>query len=185
MLLHKLNLNKEHTGIVIVDVQAKLISVMSRSEFVISNIIKLLHLARLFNLPVILTEQFPKMLGTTIPEVKKVLSLYDPLQKMAFDCCDVEPFNDRLQSAGLENIILAGVETHICILQTCSSLLERGYNVHVPQDAVDSRTEENWHVGIELMKKAGAVITSAETVIFQMLRTAGTEEFKEMLKIIK
>ncbi len=183
--MHYSGLNKEHAGIVIVDVQVKLISVMKHRERVVDNIIKLLHLSRLFNLPVILTEQYPKLIGSTFPEIKETLPTYDPIEKMDFDCCAVEHFNNRLESAGLKTIILSGVETHICILQTCISLLKRGYNVHVPRDAVDSRTDENRDVGLELMKEAGAVITSTETVIFQILKRAGTKEFKEMLKIVK
>ncbi|MDP3297339.1 MAG: isochorismatase family protein [Thermodesulfovibrionia bacterium] len=180
-----LTLNEEHTGIVIVDVQTKLMAVMRQRERVIDNIIKLLRLSKIFTLPVILTEQYPKMLGSTVKEIKENLLSYDPIQKMVFDCCQVEYFKNCLESAGLTTIILAGVEAHICVFQTCVSLLERGFNVHVPQDAVDSRTEENWRVGLDLMKKAGAVITSTETIIFQILKIAGTKEFKEILKIIK
>ncbi len=90
-----------------------------------------------------------------------------------------------LDSEGLRNVIITGVESHICVFQTCVSILERGYRVHVPQDAVDSRTNENWRVGLDLMKQAGAVITSTETVIYQILKKAGTKEFKQMLKVMK
>jgi nicotinamidase-related amidase len=178
-------LDREHTGLVIVDVQTKLLAVMGQGDRVITNLKRLLHLARLFNLPVVLTEQYPRMIGSTHPEIKGALPVYDPIQKMDFNCCAVESFNECLKTKGVINIILTGVESHICVFQTCLSLLERGHNVHVPQDAVDSRTHENWHVGIELMKNAGAVITSTETVIFQILKKAGTKEFKEMLKLIK
>ncbi len=178
-------LDKDNTGLVIIDVQTKLMSVMGRRAEVIDNLKRLLRLAGLFDLPVILTEQYPRMLGHTIPEIKGVLAIYDPLQKMDFNCCAVESFNERLKSKGLINILLTGVETHICVFQTCVSLLEKGYNVHVPADAVDSRTRENREVGIKLMEKAGAVITGAETVIFQILKKAGTAEFKEMLKLVK
>ncbi len=178
-------LNSEHTGLVIVDVQTKLMTVMRRREKIIDNIIKLLYLSRLFNLPVILTEQYPRMLGSTVSEIKESLPSYDPIQKMVFNCCQVEYFIDRLEAAGLTTVLLLGVETHICVFQTCISLLERGLKVHVPVDAVDSRTEGNWRVGLDLMKDAGAVITSTETIIFQILKRAGTKEFKEMLKIIK
>ncbi len=177
--------DKKHTGLVVVDVQKKLMEVMRRRQTVVENIIRLLHLSKLFNLPVTLTEQYPRMIGTTLPEIKDVLPSYEPIEKMDFNCCDVKHFNNSLKSTGSKTIILTGVETHICILQTCITLLERGYNVFVPQDAVDSRTEENWQVGLGLMKDAGAVITSTETVVFQMLEKAGTKEFKEMLKIIK
>lgn len=180
-----IGLQNGYTGLIAIDIQSKLMAVMRRKESVIANILKLLQLSKLFNLPVILTEQYPKMLGTTVPEIKYAITSYEPIAKMEFDCLDVEDFNSRLDAAHLKTIILVGVEAHICILQTCMSLLARGYSVHVPQDAIDSRTEENWHVGIELMRQAGAVITSTETVIFQILKRAGTNEFKEMIKIIK
>ncbi len=178
-------LDKEHTGIVLVDVQKKLMAVMGKKERVIENISKLLHLSRVYHLPVILTEQYPKMIGPTIPEIKEVLPSYDPIEKMDFNCCAVELFNNRLESTRLKHIILLGVESHVCVFQTCVTLLEREYNVQVAKDAVDSRTDENWHVGLELMREAGAVITSTEAIIFQILKRAGTKEFKEMLKIIK
>ena len=178
-------LDRENTGLLVVDVQEKLIQVMGRKERVIDNIIKLLQLSKLFTLPVIITEQYPKWLGSTLPEIIEYLSSYEPITKLHFNCCDVEGFNKRLNAEGLKNIIVTGVESHICIFQTCVSILEKGYQVHVPQDAVDSRTEENWRVGLELMKKAGALITSTETLIYQILKKAGTNEFKKMLKIIK
>ncbi|MCK5286701.1 MAG: hydrolase [Thermodesulfovibrionia bacterium] len=178
-------LHRKHLGFAIIDVQIKLMAVMSRRQRIVENSVKLIHLARLFNLPVIVTEHYPRMMGSTLPEIKEALHTYDPIEKMDFNCCAVESFNNRLKSADLETILLAGVETHICIFQTCLNLLEKGYNVHVPHDAVDSRTEENWHIGLDLMKDAGAVITSTETIIFQILKRAGTKEFKEMLRIIK
>lgn len=181
----QLTLNKEKSGIVIIDTQSKLMAVMRRKNTVVENIIKLLRLAKLFNMPVLLTEQYPKMMGTTLPEIKDALPAYDPVEKMDFNCCDVDYFNNRIEAAGLETIILAGVETHICILQTCLGLLEKGCHVHVPQDAVDSRTEENQRVGLDLMRQAGAVVTSTETVIFQILKKAGTKEFKEMLRVVR
>lgn len=178
-------LKREHTGLLIVDSQEKLMQVMGRKQRVIDNIIKLLQLSNFFALPVILTEQYPKWLGPTLPEIIEYLPAYEPIEKLHFNCCDVEAFNERLDSEALKSIIITGVESHICIFQTCVSILEKGYQVHVPQDAVDSRTDENWHVGLELMKEAGALITSTETVIYQILKKAGTKEFKKMLKIIK
>jgi nicotinamidase-related amidase len=180
-----LSLDKGRSGILIVDVQTKLMSVMRRGETVAENIIKLLKLSGLFSLPVLVTEQYPRMMGPTLPEIKKALPVYEPLEKMQFNCCSVSGFNERLRSADLKNIILTGAEAHICILQTCMTLLEQGYNVHVPRDAVDSRTEENWQTGLDIMNRAGSVITSTETIVFQVLGRAGTPEFKKMLKMIK
>jgi len=172
-------------GLIIVDAQEKLMQVMGNPERVSDRILKLLHLARICHFPIILTEQNPRWLGPTIPPIRAVLPEYSPVEKLDFDCCGVDRFNASLQEADLRNIILTGVETHICIFQTCVSLLQRGYTVQVPHHAVDSRTADNWGIGLSLMKEAGAVITSAETIIFQILKRAGTPEFKEMLKFIK
>jgi len=178
-------LEREQTGLIVVDVQAKLMGVMGRKQRVMENVIRLLQLSKLFALPIILTEQYPKWLGPTLPEITEDFPDDEPIAKLHFNCCDVDAFNERLDSAGLKNIILTGVESHICIFQTCVSLIEKGYQVHVPQDAVDSRTDENWGVGLELMRKAGAFITSTETVIYQILKKAGTPEFKQMSKFVK
>ena len=178
-------LDRENTGVLVIDVQEKLMQVMGRKERVIDNITKLLLLSELYHLPIILTEQYPKWLGPTVPEIKESLPAHKAIDKMHFNCCDVDAFNKCLESEGLKNVVLTGVESHICVFQTCSSLLERGYGVQVPQDAVDSRTDENWRVGLELMKETGALITSTESVIYQILKKAGTKEFKKMLKIMK
>ena len=178
-------LERENTGLLVIDVQENLLPVMGQKQRVTGNIIKLLNLSTLFRLPVLLTEQYPKWLGPTISEIIESLPDYQPITKLHFNCCEVEAFDERLKSAGFNSIIVTGVESHICIFQTCVSLLERGYQVQVPQDAVDSRTEENWRVGLELMNKAGVLITSTEAVIYQILKKAGTKEFKKMLKIMR
>lgn len=178
-------LNEENTGLIIVDVQEKLMQVMGNPDRVVDRIVKLLHLSRVFKLPVILTEQYSKWLGPTLPPIKEALPVYSPIEKLHFNSCNVDLFNNRVDAEGLRNIILMGVETHICVFQTCVSLLEKGYNVHVPHHAVDSRTKENWDIGLSLMREAGAVVTSAETIIFQILKKAGTPEFKKMLETIK
>ena len=183
-----IRLKRENTGLLLVDFQEKLIPVMHSEQKVVASGLKLLHLARLYKLPVILTEQYPKWLGSTMPEIKEHLSVYEPVQKMEFDCCEQADFQAALKSekwAGVENIVLTGVESHICILQTCMSLLEQGYKVHVPYDAVASRSVDDHHIGLELMRQSGAIITGTETIIFQMLQKAGSKEFKEMLKLVK
>jgi nicotinamidase-related amidase len=178
-------IDRENTGLLVIDVQEKLMEVMGQKQRIIDNIIRLLHLSKIFHLPVMLTEQYPKWLGPTLPEIVENLPSYDPISKMHFNCCDVDAFNDQLESQSYKNIIVTGVESHICVFQTCVSILVQGYNVHVPQDAVDSRTDENWRVGLKLMEQAGAIITSTEAVIYQILKEAGTKEFKRMLKIIR
>ena len=178
-------LGRENIGLLVIDVQEKLMPVIEQNQRMIGNIIKLLHLSEYFTLPVFLTEQYPKWLGHTIPEIKGSLPGYEPIVKMHFDCCEADGFKELLNSAGIDHLIVTGVESHICVFQTCVSLVMAGYHIHIPQDGVGSRTDENWRVGLELMNKAGAVITSTETIIYQILKKAGTKEFKKMLKLLK
>ena len=170
---------------VIVDVQEKLAGVMGRKERLVDRLLKLIELARVFQLPIILTEQNPQFLGSTLSVIQEALTDYEPIEKLHFDCCAVDVFNEKIKVKELRNIILTGIETHICVFQTCVSLMEKGYRVHVPHHAVDSRTDDNRQIGLSLMREAGAIITSTETVIFQILKKAGTTEFKALLKTIK
>jgi len=183
--MKNLTLDKEKTGVVIIDVQIKLMDVIAHKNSVIENIKKFIFLSKLYNLPNILTEQYPRWLGPTVVEITESLESYDPIEKIHFNCCDENGFNKRLESENVDNIILTGVESHICVFQTCMSLLKKGYGVHVPFDAVGSRNNENLKIGLDLMKESGAVITSTETIIYQLLEKAGTKEFKEMLKMLR
>jgi nicotinamidase-related amidase len=178
-------LTREDTGLLIVDVQSKLLSVMAHREKVIKRINQLIASSRVFDLPIILTEHYPQLLGMTINEVKDALSTYKPVKKKCFDCCKSEEFNQAVMALDRKYLILVGLETHICILQTAIGLIQQGYIVHVPQDAVSSRTIDNWQVGLDMMQNIGVVITSAETIIFQLLGGADAKEFKEIMKIIK
>jgi nicotinamidase-related amidase len=179
------DVNKEKTGLIIIDAQENLMSVMRQKKEVIQNIVKLLHLARIYHLPVLMTEQYPKMLGPTVDEIRSHVPDFDPVEKLEFDFCRVEPFMKRLEALTLYNLIVTGVEAHVCVLQSCLCLVKKGYHVYVPRDCIDSRTYENKQTALELMKDEGVTVTSAEVIIFQMLKQAGTPEFKEMLKVIK
>ena len=178
-------LEGKNTAMVVVDMQEKLVPLMSRKERLVDNMIILLRLAGLFEIPIVLTEQYVKWLGGTIRDIIDSLPAYEPIHKMEFNCCEADDFNRRLESLQVENIIVAGVETHICIFQTCFALLKKGFQVHVPQDAVDSRTDENWRIGLGLRRDSGAVISSTEAVVYQVLKKAGTTKFKTMLRMIR
>ena len=179
------SLNNQMTGLIVVDAQEKLLDVMRRGPTIVANIVRLLQLAGHYELPVIATQQYRKMMGPISADIAPLIPAQELIDKIDFDCCAVGDFNDRLRASGKRTVVLVGVETHICVLQTCVSLLAAGYKVLVPQDAVDSRTKENWQVGMALMKEAGAAISSTETLIFQALRKAGTPEFKNMLRIVR
>lgn len=183
--MDKFFLNPNDTILVIIDIQDRLAAAMKVRDEIIKNSQHLIELSKLFNIPIVLTEQYPKGLGTTVQEIKEALIDYRPIEKLAFSCCREPKFLEEVKKLGKKSIILTGMETHICVLQTCLDLLKEGYHVHVVQDAVCSREKKNWKAGIEFMRDAGAVITCTETVLFQVLKLAGTEEFKAIAKRIK
>jgi len=185
MTLDKFFIDKEDTVLLIVDIQEKLAAVMKERDKVVRNNLHLIELARMLHMPVVVTEQYSKGLGPTVPEIREAVPHYRPIEKMTFDCCGQPPFLEELRTHNKTSVVLTGMETHVCVLQTCISLLKNGINVHVVQDAICSRTKENWKIGMEFMRDAGAILTCTETVMFQLLKVAGTEEFKAISKRIK
>ena len=183
--MDKFFLHRKGTVFAIIDIQEKLAAVMKARDEVIMNCLYLIELAKMFTIPIEVTEQYPKGLGQTVEEIRNALPVYQPIEKIAFNCCEVSNFMERIKSLNRTTIILTGMEAHICVLQTCLGLLKEGFDVHVVKDAVCSRRNENWKMGLEFMRDAGAVITSTEIVLFQLLGYAGTEEFKVISKRIK
>ncbi|RMF94218.1 MAG: isochorismatase family protein [Nitrospinota bacterium] len=180
---HPLLLERAHTGLVIIDMQERLLAVMPTEERsrVLQNILLLITLSRELHLPLFLTEQYPKGLGRTIAEITDAVSGVSPLEKLTFSACQTPAFLETLQAAQVHNLILTGIETHICVLQTALDLCHLGYQVHIPADATCSRQRDNWQIGLRLMERGGGIVTSTEAVIFQLLQQAGTAEFKAML----
>jgi nicotinamidase-related amidase len=178
-------LDRAETALVIVDVQERLAVVMEERQQVLDNCRRLIEGAKILDLPVAVTEQYPKGLGPTEEELRGALLSYEPFEKITFSCCGEPAFNSALEALGRKKILLAGMETHVCVLQTGLDLLRQGYVVHLVGDAVCSRDRENRKVGLELLRDAGAVITSTETVLFQLLGRAGTDEFKAVSKLVK
>ncbi len=183
--MEKYLLSKHEAVLVIVDIQERLASVVQKKDSVINNCGRLIELAKLYNIPIIVTEQYPKGLGRTVGELKSVLPDLNPIEKTNFNCCAESGFTDELDRLSRKTVILTGMETHICVLQTCIDLLMKGYYVHLVSDAVSSRTEDNWKIGIKYMRAAGAVISGTETVLFQLLKAAGSDEFKAISKLVK
>ncbi|MFA5073739.1 MAG: isochorismatase family protein [Nitrospirota bacterium] len=185
MSVKKYFLDENNAVLLIIDVQERLVPAMPKKELVIKNSLHLIELATMMNIPIIVTEQYPKGLGKTVSEIQSALPQYQPIEKKTFCCCREPEFQHRLQTLSGRTLIVAGMETHICVLQTVLSLLDQGLVTHVVQDAACSRSEENEKTGIEFMRDAGAVITCTETVLFQFLKTAGTEAFKKISQRIK
>ncbi len=182
---NKFLLNKEDAVLLIVDIQERLAVVMKDREKVVRNNLHLIELAKMINLPVVVTEQYPKGLGRTVPELHAALPPHQAIEKISFNCCGQSGFLAEMKKVNRKKVILTGMETHICVLQTAIGLLQEGFMPHLVQDAVCPRTDENWRTALEYMRDAGAVITCTETVLFQLLKVAGTEEFKKISARIK
>ncbi len=180
-------LDREEAVLLIVDIQERLVPAMKEKDKdrVVKNCQHLIELAKMINVPIVVTEQYPKGLGRTVPELQAAIPEYKPIEKTAFGCCGEPAFQAAIKKLNKKKIIVVGMETHVCVLQTVTGLLQDGFVPHVVQDAVCSRAEENWRTGIEFMRDAGAVVTCTETVLFQLLKVAGTEEFKKISQRIK
>lgn len=185
---HPMRIGREMATLLVVDVQDRLFPAMDADhrEEVVGNIKVLAAAARRLGLPVLLTEQYPKGLGHTLPEVREALGHgVEALAKVAFSCWGSEAVRTRLRAAGRPAVILAGMEAHVCVLLTALDLLAEGLAVHVAADAVTSRTQASWRLAMEQLRQAGAVVTSTETVLFQLLGQAGTDEFRELARLIR
>jgi Isochorismatase family len=171
----------------IVDIQKKLLPPIFEKERLVKNSQLLIRLAGVLNVPTLMSTQYAEGLGETIPEISSLLPETRPVNKRMFSCFGSEAFCSALKRLpGKRNtILLCGMESHICVMQTALEALREGYLVHVASDAVSSRTEWNWKIGLERMRQAGAVVSSTEMIIYELLRSSGTQPFKEMLKYLK
>lgn len=175
---------RQHTALLVVDVQERLMPVIYENEKVFANVNKLLRGTQILNLETIITEQYPKGLGNTCKEVQ-LPENPNIIEKVCFSCMLSEPVNEQLKLTNVKDLIICGVESHICVLKTTLDALKAGYTVHVVVDAVSSRTEENKQIAIDRMRQSGAFITSTESILFMLLDQAGTEDFKAISKLIK
>lgn len=174
------------TALVVVDLQERLMPGIEGREGVVENTVKLLRLARLLDLTTLATTQYRKGLGDTIPPIAELLAA-EPLDKISFGCMNDAGFCALLakQLPSRNTLLLAGVETHICVLQTALGALEAGYNVHVVSDATGSRSAANAQLGLQRMRDAGAVVSSTEMAIYELLGDSRRAEFKQMLPYLK
>jgi nicotinamidase-related amidase len=178
-------LKPDNTALVLIDVQGKLASLMHQREQLYRNLEILIRGAQVLDLPILWLEQYPQGLGPTIPEVAGLLQGQKPLAKVCFSACGLPEFSQALAGCGRRRVLLAGIEAHICVYQTCRDLLDQGYGVEVVGDAVSSRTPENKQTGLDRMAQAGAMLTSVEMALFELLRMAGTPQFKEIARLVK
>lgn len=178
-------LNKDQTLLVIVDVQGKLARIVAESETMIANLEKLIQGVQLLNIPIIWLEQYPQGLGRTVPEIKQHLASLKPIEKVTFSANDNEQFVDELAKHNRNQLLITGIEAHICVYQTVAHLLAQDYEVNVVEDAISSRTIDNKRAGLEKMVSLGATKTTVEMALYEMLRSADSPYFKGVLEIIK
>jgi len=179
-------LTVDNTALLIIDVQGKLAQLMHQKEKLFANLEKIIKGAQVLELPLIWTEQVPEKLGPTSPELAELLiRSAQPISKASFSCCGVEPFVSALAQTKRRQVLVTGIETHICVYQTSVDLLAQGYEVQVVADAVSSRTAENRQLGLDRMHSAGAVLTSTEMALFELLRVAEGDKFRQISKIVK
>src|SRR5438270_2587495 len=180
-------LQAEHCALLVIDIQTKLLPPIFHKEQLIRNAQLLIRAAEIVKIPVVLSTQYAKGLGGTVPEVAALLPETEAIDKLMFSCFGSDAFCSLLKRlpGNRNTLLLCGMESHICVAQTALAALREGYLVHVASDAVSSRTEWNWKVGLERMRSAGAVISSTEMVIYEALRSSGTSAFKDTLKYLK
>ena len=179
-----MKLDRSRAALVVIDVQEAFRPAVLDFEQVARNVARLVRGAGLLGLPTLVTEQYPKGLGRTATEVAEHLDV-TPIEKTAFSALEADGFPAALHGAGRDQVLLCGIEAHVCVNQTAQDLIADGVEVHVAQDAVTSRTAENRALGLHRMERSGAVATSVETALFELLRTASAPEFREVQALIK
>lgn len=181
-------LDRSRAALVIIDVQEKLMPVIHDRPAITTNIDRLIRGCHILDVPALLTEQYVKGLGATVPEVRRAFeetSGYSPIEKSCFSGLRCAPFHNALQRLDRRQILVAGVETHVCVFQTVRDLLQAGYQVSIVADAVSSRTAENRDIGLQRMISDGAKLSSTEMALFDLLVQSATDEFRSISQLVK
>lgn len=177
-------IDRENSLMLMIDIQEKLAPAIFNSKTIVKNQKILIEGLKKLIVPIIFTEQYPKGLGRTLSELSDLLDDKEPIEKIVFSAY-TEVVKEKLTAFGVNNIIVTGMETHVCVYQTVRDLIESGYNVFVVKDAVGSRTEANYENALFMMNDLGAVITNTETLLFDLIKKAGTDEFKFISNLIE
>jgi nicotinamidase-related amidase len=176
---------KENTIGLVIDIQERLVPVMEENEQFVENCSKLIQGLQILGLPLLVTQQYTKGLGETIDEIKSVISYFQYIEKKDFSCYDEPAFAEKLDQSGAKNVIICGIESHVCVLQTAIDLKEAGYTPVVVFDCVSSRSFDNVDLAAERFRYEGIMMTSMESILFELTRSAGAAGFKEISKLVK
>ncbi|OGX35110.1 MAG: hypothetical protein A3C36_07035 [Omnitrophica WOR_2 bacterium RIFCSPHIGHO2_02_FULL_52_10] len=175
----------EHSILIVIDIQGKLARLMHAKDVLFAQVSKLIRAAALLEIPIIVTEQVPAKLGRTIPEIAVHLKEYHPVEKSSFSCCGNDEFIKKLEQSGRRQVVVSGIEAHVCVYQTVCGLLERKYEVQVAGDAVASRSVDDKYYALDRLKYLGAGLISTEMIICEWLGTSEHPKFKQVSDLIK
>ncbi len=178
-------LDRERTLLLVVDVQRRLAPVIHGNETLLTNCARLIKGCRALGVPLIVSEQYPKGLGQTVESLRALARDDEIVEKITFSCLRHRPLAERLAESGRDTLLVAGMEAHVCVTQTVLDALAAGYHVQVAADAVGSRNPDNRLVALARMAREGATVTSTESALFELLKKAGTAEFKQISKLVK
>lgn len=176
---------KENTIGLVVDLQERLVPVMEEKELLVENCAKLIQGLQILGLPLVVTQQYTKGLGETIPEIKSAIQDFKYIEKKDFSCYEVPEVAEKLATSGVVNVIICGIESHVCVLQTAVDLKEAGYTPVVVMDCVSSRSFDDLDLASERFRHEGILMTSLESILFELTRSAAAQEFKEISKLVK
>jgi len=171
--------------LVVVDVQGKLAQLMTDKDALFKNVQILIQAAKILEIPILWCQQAPDALGPTVPEIAELLTGIEPIDKASFSCCGEEKFSAELNSLAREQVLLCGIETHVCIYQTAMDLMEGGLEVTIVADAVSSRTGQNRQIALARLAAEGTHVRSTEMILFELLKTAKHPQFKQIAKLVK
>ena len=178
-------IGRETAVLTLIDVQERLLPVIARRADLLSRLTLLVRAAHLLAMPMLVTEQYPKGLGATVPQLRDQLDPSEFIEKVRFSCCGVAEFDKRLEASGRDVVVVAGIESHVCVQQTVLDLLERGRMVVVLADCVSSRHRYDSEVALGRMRSEGAVVTTLESMLFEVVKEAGSDTFKGVSKLVK
>ena len=185
MSRHPVLLDRKRAGLLVVDIQEKILAVMSDPERVVENSVKLIKGFQILACPVFVTEQYPKGMGKTVDPIKELLEGIAIPDKLTFSCCGIEDLTRAFRSKKVDQLVLCGIESHVCVWQTAMDLIHEGFLVVVVRDAVCSRKEVDYETAIRRMASEGIREATTEMVLFELLERAGTDEFKKVAKLIR
>jgi len=176
---------KENTIGLVIDIQERLVPVMEDNDQLVENCSKLIQGLHILGVPLLVTQQYTKGLGDTITEIKTMIPDFDFIEKKSFSCLDEPAFAEKLALSGAKNVIICGIESHVCVLQTAIDLEDAGYTPVVIMDCISSRSFDNLDLAAERFRYEGIMMTSLESILFELTRSAGASEFKDISKLVK